>query len=163
MDIKTLLYELDWYIGEALENVEYFYEQASGRGDARKRIEALGENLCDHLAKILYLKHVMPETVHHWCAEIQAPLNWIIKKDFKGGKLTSKTLQQWLNDGITTNTKKIRNTVANDEKTDKCKPLEPQDYETLKDQLKQLCDLTIEHKQQDTYIKIEEIEKIVMS
>lgn len=165
MHIKALLEKLGWYIGEVGEDIQFMYEQASGRGDMKKIVWNLGEIVIGHICKIVYLKHEMPTTVHHWCAEITAPLNWIINKGLKGGKLTTNLLVDWLNDGLNgqEDMEGRRIIVAKQEKIsiNKCKPLEDTDYKTVLNILTKLCEKTIYHKYKDYQnISIEEIEEI---
>ena len=170
MRIRKLIEKIDkieWILGESVENVQYFCEHALGRGYMKRIIQDLGETVTNHICKIIYLKDSMPDTVHHWYSEIQAPLNWIIDKETKGGKLKTSLLVEWLNDGVNSskdmNKKRVK--VAKYEKIslDKCKPLdEKADYKEFLAILTRLCELTIKHKYEDFQdITIEEIETII--
>lgn len=166
MKIKEILEKLEWALGETTENISFLYEQAAGRSDMKRICYGLGETIIDHICKILYLKNKMPETVNHWCSEIQTPLNWIIKKELKSGKLKASYLIDWLNDNLTSQAQmaKRRIDVAKSENipVTECKPLEETDYQNVYTILKNLVEITLKHKYTDfAYISIDEIQDII--
>lgn len=156
-NLKDLIEQFDDVLGP-------LYEQANHRDKMQEHVESLGKIITEHVCKIIYLRHKLPDTVHHWCAEIAGHLNNIREKDMKGGKFKVNTLFKWLCSNTTAqvNMTKRRMDVAKAEKLPNncCKPVESNDYTHYAQIMEQFCEIIILTKQLKRNIQVKDIEDI---
>lgn len=159
--------KLNDLIEEATSQLEDLYEFAINRKKVKDKIIDWSDDIVDHACKIIYLKHIMPNTVHHWCSEINAKMQKIIEIQMKRGQLKSDTLLTWIRNGLTHSDemKDRRCLVAMQEKINIniCKPWEENDYNLIIKILKELIDLVFVCRKQQRLSKVEDVMKIFYS
>ena len=164
MEIKEILEKLNEFVEDVCYDTTQLYEFAIGRKEAKQRIQDLSDTIVDHICKILYLKHEMPDTVHHWCSEILAPLKKIIAIQLKGGKLKENVLLDWMRNWLTNPSEmedRRKLVIMQQEITeDKCKPLELTDYDNVINTIKQLVKYVIQCRDNNKLPTLKDIEEI---
>lgn len=157
--------KLNNIIAEAIGQVQDMYEFAINRKKVKDKIEDWSDVIVDHICKIVYLRHRMPSTVHHWCAEINAKMENIVQIQMKGGDLKPATLLTWMRNGLTSPTEMEdrRHLVAMQEKIniDICKDLEDNDYTLVINIIKQLVNLVFTCRKEHRLPIVQDIEEII--
>ena len=164
MNIKELLQAINEILEDKTGGVQDLYEFALNRKKVKDKIESWSDVIVDHICKIVYLRHIMKNTVHHWYAEIVAQLNNIVQIQMKGGDLKQSTLLQWMRNGLNT-PKEMENRrylVAMQEDIDisMCKELEDIDYDTVMSIIKSMVNLVLYCKNHHLKIIIGDVEEI---
>lgn len=164
--ISQILEKIENILQETPGQVQELYEFAINRKKVKDKIEEYADTIVDHICKIIYLKDKLPNTVHHWCSEILAKINLIIKYQLKGGNLKRYLLSSWLRNGLTNKAemKDRRELVAIQEKlplNDLKSLQEETDYKMFELFLNNLIDLIMICREEVRQANLEDIQEIV--
>lgn len=166
MNINEIIQNINEILQNSIYETQDLYEFAINRKKVKDKIEDYADTIVDHICKIIYLRHIMPTTVHHWCVEINAKLENIIQIQMKGGTLKQSTLFQWLRNGLTNpqEMKDRRYLVAMQEKIEvsQCKELQPEkDYKEAITIIQKFAELIISCRKHYKLPTVQDIREII--